>query len=336
MVSLIMSSRQKKVRGLGLCSGGLDSMLAGLVLRNQGTDVEWITFETPFFSSQKARKASNITGIPLTVKNITKQYLPMLKNPNCGYGRWMNPCLDCHSLMFRLAGDMMIAEGFHFLFSGEVLGQRPMSQTKPSLRYVEKNSGHDGYILRPLSAKNLPETLMEKEGWVDREQLYGFSGRGRKNQIRMAEEFGITDYPAPAGGCLLTDLGYANRLKDLFDHQEDTTEAELHLLKFGRHFRLTNDTKLIVGRTQKDNEQIIKHHDPQKDTVMKTNSIPGPVLLIPTGTDTDTLLLAASVCVGYSKASKEASVDVQIVTPADREIIKAKGISPSEIKQYML
>jgi tRNA U34 2-thiouridine synthase MnmA/TrmU len=331
-----MNLSQKKVRGLGLCSGGLDSILAGVVLRKQGIDVEWITFETPFFSSDKARKASEITGIPLTVKNITKQYLPMLKNPNCGYGRWMNPCLDCHSLMFRLAGDMMTTGKFHFLFSGEVLGQRPMSQTRTSLRYVEKNSGHNGYLLRPLSAKNLPETLMEKDGWVDREQLYAFSGRGRKNQIRLAAEFGITDYPAPAGGCLLTDRGYADRLKDLFDHQEDTTEAELHLLKFGRHFRLANGTKLIVGRTQKDNEQIVKYRDLQKDTAIKTINIPGPVLLIPSGTDKDTLLLAASVCVGYSKASKEASVDIQIDTPAGRENITAKGISPAEIKPYMI
>jgi len=324
------------MRGLGLCSGGLDSILAGLVLRKQGIDVEWISFETPFFSSEKARNASRITGIPLTVQNITQQYLPMLKNPNCGYGRWMNPCLDCHSLMFRLAGDMMTAKGFHFLFSGEVLGQRPMSQTKPSLRYVEKNSGRDGYILRPLSAKNLPETFMEREGRVDRGQLYGFSGRGRKNQIRLAAEFGLTDYPAPAGGCLLTDRGYTSRLKDLFEHQKETTEAALHLLKFGRHFRLTNGTKLIVGRTQKDNEQILKYHDPHKDTVVEIQSIPGPVLLIPSGTDRDTRYLAASVCTGYSKAPKEASAAVEIVTPKGRDIIKVKGILPSEIKSYMI
>jgi len=331
-----MTSQQKKVRALGLCSGGLDSMLAGLVLRKQGIAVEWITFETPFFSSHKARKASKITGIPLTVKKITKQYLPMLRNPNCGYGKWMNPCLDCHALMFRLAGERMKAEGFHFLFSGEVLGQRPMSQTKPSLRYVEKHSGHDGYILRPLSAKKLPETVPEKEGWVDRAQLCDFSGRGRKNQIRLAEAFGITDYPAPAGGCLLTDRGYSSRLRDVFDHQAHTTEAELHLLKFGRHFRLANDTKLIVGRTQKDNEQIIKYHNPKTDTVMKTQNVPGPVLLIPHGADSDTLRLAASVCAGYSKASEDTRVEVQIVSPKGRETLTIKGMLPSEIKEFMI
>jgi tRNA U34 2-thiouridine synthase MnmA/TrmU len=331
-----MTSQQKKVRALGLCSGGLDSMLAGLVLRKQGIAVEWITFETPFFSSHKARKASKITGIPLTVKKITKKYLSMLRNPNCGYGKWLNPCLDCHALMFRLAGERMNAEGFHFLFSGEVLGQRPMSQTKPSLRYVEKHSGHDGYVLRPLSAKKLPETIPEKEGWIDREQLCDFSGRGRKNQIRLAEAFGITDYPAPAGGCLLTDRGYSNRLKDLFDHQKHTTESELHLLKFGRHFRLPNDTKLIVGRTQKDNEQIIKYHNPKTDMVMKTQNVPGPVLLIPYGADLETLRLAASVCAGYSKAGKDAMVDVQLVSPDGRETISTKGMAPNDIKTYMI
>ena len=332
----IMSSPQKKVRALGLCSGGLDSMLAGLVLRNQGIGVEWITFETPFFSARKARKASKMTGIPLTVQNITRQYLPMLRNPNCGYGKWMNPCLDCHALMFRLAGDRMGAEGFHFLFSGEVLGQRPMSQTKPSLRYVEKHSGHDGYILRPLSAQKLAETLPEKKGWVDRQQLYGFSGRGRKNQIRLAEAFGITEYPAPAGGCLLADRGYSNRLKDLFDHQADTPEAAIHLLKYGRHFRLANDSKLIVGRTQKDNEQIIRYYDPKKDALIKTLKVPGPALLIPGSADTETIRLAASVCAGYSKASTAAAIEVQVVSPAGSEILWAGGMPPEKIKEFRI
>lgn len=325
----------KQVKALGLCSGGLDSMLAGLVLRKQGIDVAWITFETPFFSSVKARNASKITGIPLTVQKITRQYMPMLRNPNCGYGKWMNPCMDCHALMFRLAGDQMKRKGFRFLFSGEVLGQRPMSQTRPSLRYVEKNSGYDGYILRPLSAKLLPESIPEKERWVDREQLYDFSGRSRKRQIELVKEFGVTDYPAPAGGCLLTDRGYSNRLRDLLRHRDDPSESELHLLKFGRHFRLTNKAKLIVGRTQVDNEQILKYHDPQKDTVMKTRQVPGPVLLIPDGSDSETLKMAASICAGYSKANG-APTRVQIVTPGGHEDVEVNGISPDEVRNFMI
>ncbi len=144
-----MNAEKKTVRGLGLCSGGLDSMLAGVVLREQGIDVEWVTFETPFFTAAKAHKASEQTGIPLTVKPIYPIYIKMLKDPPAGYGKQMNPCMDCHALMFKLAGEMMEEKNIDFLFSGEVLGQRPMSQSKSSLQYVEKHSGYKGYILRP-------------------------------------------------------------------------------------------------------------------------------------------------------------------------------------------
>ena len=331
-----MTAKQKKARALGLCSGGLDSTLAGLVLRKQGIGVEWITFETPFFSSKKAIKASERTGIPLTVKNIFDAYLTMLRNPPCGYGKHMNPCLDCHALMFRIAGELMTEKSFDFLFSGEVLGQRPMSQTKPSLRYVEKHSGFDGYILRPLSAKNLPETIPEKEGWVDRELLYDFYGRSRKPQIQLAKEFNITEYPAPAGGCLLTDKGYAKRLRDLFEHQKTTTEAELHLLKYGRHFRINEETKFIVGRTQHDNEKIINYRNPAKDTLLKVRKIPGPVVLIPNGADEASVHLAASICIGYSKAKTETTQEVKVVTAKGKETIKVKGVSPGEVKKYMI
>ena len=225
------------------CSGGLDSMLSGLILRDQGIDVEWVTFETPFFHAKKARKASKMTDIFLTIKPIFPVYMKMLKNPPAGYGKHMNPCMDCHALMFKLAGEMMQEQGFDFLFSGEVLGQRPMSQNKTSLRYVEKHSGFEGYILRPLCAKKLPETIPEKEGLVDRQLLLDIAGRSRKRQIDLANRFGITDYPAPAGGCLLTDKGFSDRLRDLFQYKETCTEAELHLLKFGRHLRLNPETK---------------------------------------------------------------------------------------------
>jgi tRNA U34 2-thiouridine synthase MnmA/TrmU len=215
-----MEKKNKQVRALGLCSGGLDSMMSGLVLRQQGIEVEWVSFETPFFNAAKARKASEMTGIPLTVKPIYNIYIKMLKHPPAGYGKYMNPCMDCHTLMFKLAGEMMPQGNFDFLFSGEVLGQRPMSQNKQALGYVAKHSGHKGYILRPLSAKNLPETIPEKEGLVDREQLLDIAGRGRKRQMELAKNFGISDYPAPAGGCLLTDKNYSIRLREIFEHQK--------------------------------------------------------------------------------------------------------------------
>jgi len=326
----------QKSSGLGLCSGGLDSILSGLVLREQGLRVAWITFETPFFSSEKARRAAAITGIPLTIQNITKPYLTMLKAPNCGYGKYMNPCLDCHALMFRMAGEVMKAKGFDFLFSGEVLGQRPMSQTRPSLRYVEKHSGFDGYIIRPLSAKRLAETVPEKEGLVEREALLGITGRSRKEQIKLAQHFNLTDYPAPAGGCLLTDKGYSNRLKDLFTHQDRYSENELHLLKYGRHFRINADAKVIVGRTKQDNEQMERYLDPGVDVVLKTRSYPGPLVVIPNGAVRETILLAASVCAGYGKAPADTPVQVKVISSKGRENVTVLPITPKDVGKYLI
>ncbi|MBT8371606.1 MAG: tRNA 4-thiouridine(8) synthase ThiI [Deltaproteobacteria bacterium] len=331
-----MHTTARKVRALGLCSGGLDSMMSGLVLRNQGIEVEWVSFETPFFNAAKARKASKMTGIPLTVRPIFNVYMQMLKNPPAGYGKYMNPCMDCHALMFRLAGEMMQEKSFDFLFSGEVLGQRPMSQNKTSLHYVEKHSGFKGYILRPLSAKNLPETIPEKDGRVDRELLLDIAGRSRKRQMKLAQQFGITDYPAPAGGCLLTDKGFSNRLRDLFAHQDDSTEEELHLLKHGRHFRLNPQTKLIVGRTQKDNENIFKYHNPAADTVIDVKDYPSPISLVPHGAEKNSILLAASICAGYSKAPKLSPVDVLIKTTEGQEVIQVIAIQPGDVRKLMI
>jgi tRNA-specific 2-thiouridylase len=331
-----MTLSLKKVRALGLSSGGLDSILSALILRDQGIEVEWISFETPFFSSAKARQAAYKTKIPLTTKNITQVYLKMLKNPPCGYGKHMNPCMDCHALMFRLAGTIMKNKGFNFLFSGEVLGQRPFSQTKSSLRYVEKHSSIDGYILRPLSARRLPLTIPEKEGLVNREMLLDISGRSRKPQIKLAEKFGITEYPNPAGGCLITDKGYSARLKDLLGHQNAYTEKELHLLKYGRHLRLDNNTKLIIGRTKQDNEKIIKYHDSSRETVIKIKNFPGPIVLVPAKASKDIIIKASSICAGYSKAIDNTQVDAQVVNPYGSETIKVTGTSPEAIKEFLI
>jgi len=331
-----MNLHSGKVSALGLCSGGLDSILSALILRKQGIAVEWVSFETPFFSSEKAGQASRITGIPIIIKNITTTYLKMLKNPPCGYGKHMNPCMDCHALMFRLAGSIMKEKGFDFLFSGEVLGQRPMSQNAQSLRYVEKQSGFDGYILRPLSAKKLPETIPEKEGLVNRDLLFDISGRSRKSQIKLAKEFGIADYPSPAGGCLLTDKSYSARLKDLFDHQETITENELYLLKHGRHLRLNHETKIIVGRTQQDNENIEKYYDRAEDTIFKVIKFPGPTVLMPHGGSKEIMILAASICAGYGKAPNLTPVEVGAVTPQGLEAIKVIGIPPNDIKHFLI
>jgi tRNA U34 2-thiouridine synthase MnmA/TrmU len=326
----------KKVRALGLCSGGLDSMLSALLLRKQGIDVQWVTFETPFFSSAKAKQASKITRIPLMVENITPAYIEMLKNPHCGYGKNMNPCMDCHALMFNLAGGIMNEKGLDFLFSGEVLGQRPMSQTMSSLRYVEKQSGFDGYILRPLSAKRLPVTIPEQQGWVNRDLLLEITGRSRKPQIKLAKEFGISKFPAPAGGCLLTDKGFASRLKDLFEHQDTYAERELYLLRHGRHLRLNHATKIVVGRTEKDNENIKKFYDPDVDAMIKVKQIPGPIVLIPNDGGNEARMLAASICVGYSKAPEITPIDVSVTTPKGNETVRVIGVPPKEVKHFLI
>ena len=330
----------KKIRALGLCSGGLDSILAALVLKQQGIDVEWVTFTTPFFSSEKAEKAARIHKIPIIVSDITKSYLEMLKNPPCGYGKHMNPCMDCHALMFKCAGKMMKENGFDFLFSGEVLGQRPMSQTKPSLRYVEKTSGCAGYILRPLSAERLPETLPEKNGLVKRNLLMNFTGRSRKPQIELAAKIGVNEYPGPAGGCLLTDKGYAARLKDLFNKQDNYSEDDLHLLKYGRHIRLNKKTKIIVGRNQSDNESIFNYYRADVNILMKVQKIPGPILLFSSSAESSgdkaDILAAASICAGYSKAPRDKEVIVEVRTSSACSTVRVIGTPPAENSKMMI
>jgi len=327
----------KPVRALGLSSGGLDSILSAYVLKDQGIDVEWITFETPFFSSQHAVNASKLSHIPITVQRISEIYITMLKNPGCGYGKLFNPCLDCHALMFRLAGKFMTENGFDFLFSGEVKGQRPMSQTSNSLRYVEKHSHYEGYILRPLSAKLLPPSIPEMEGKVVRERLLSLSGRSRKPQIKLAKQFGITEYPPPAGGCLLTDPNYYRRLKDLFDHTEEQQERDFELLKYGRHFRISPQIKFIVGRTQHDNSFIEKWYDKKQDTLINVIDYPSPFTLIPNAICDDLIITkAASLCVGYTKVPNGQAVHVHIQTPKMNYTLLTQGIETERVKDMMI
>ena len=324
------------VRALGLISGGLDSILSALVLKEQGIEVTWINFKTPFFGSDRARRAARMTGIPLRVENITDAYIKMLKNPNCGYGTNMNPCLDCHALMLEIAGSMMKGEGFDFLFTGEVVGQRPMSQTKPSLRYVEKRSGFAGHILRPLSAKLLPPTIPEERGLVDRERLLDISGRSRKRQIKLAETFGISDYPSPGGGCLLTDPAFSRRVKDLLQHQEECQERDFELLKFGRHFRLGHNVKVIVGRTKEENKQIVALTDPDKDILLHTTNIPGPTTLIPFGGSTETVHEAASLCAAYSKAEDGRLARVSVKGPGGSDVLTPQSSDREKYRSYLI
>ncbi len=267
-------------------------------------EVEGITFETPFFSAQKATLAAGAIGLSLTVIDLTAPHLLMLKAPRYGYGKNMNPCIDCHTLMLKTAGARMEETDADFLFTGEVLGQRPMSQTRQSLHLVAKHSGYGDVILRPLSAQLLPETKPEREGKVDRTKLLAIQGRGRKSQMELARHYGIADYAPPAGGCLLTDPNFSRRLRDLFDHQPDCRVRDIELLKFGRHFRIKEECKVIVGRNQMDNEAI-ECLIAENDAVLQMADAPGPITLVPGGGDYQALLTAAALCVLYSGVPPE-------------------------------
>lgn len=326
----------RKIRALGLCSGGLDSILSALVLKKQGIDVTWISFTTPFFSSASAQNASRKTGVPLIIEDITDSYMEMLVDPPAGYGKNMNPCMDCHALMFNRAGSIMEKEGFDFLFSGEVAGQRPFSQNKRSLRYVEKRSGFDGLILRPLSAKILPETSVEKSGLVDREKLSSISGRSRKPQIEMAKQFGVTSYPAPAGGCLLTDAVFSRRLRDLMVNQKDFKKRDLELLKSGRHFRLGKSVRAIIGRSKEENDLISSWFSPDTDILLRHAVLPGPILLIPSGAPSEMVKTAASMCAGYTKTRPGAPADICVRYPGGESVIRVAALDPLTFQEFMI
>ncbi|OQY51243.1 MAG: tRNA 4-thiouridine(8) synthase ThiI [Desulfobacteraceae bacterium 4572_89] len=344
----------RPIKALGLCSGGLDSILSALVLQNQGIDVTWISFETPFFSSQAAKNASARTGIPIITQDITNAFMEMMKAPKAGFGKNMNPCMDCHTLMFSIAGNIMKEKGFHFLFSGEVLGQRPKSQTKNALKYVEKNSGFGKYILRPLSAKCLPETIMEQQGLVDREKLMDITGRSRKVQMKMAKDFGITEYPAPAGGCLLTDKGFSDRLRDLLIVQKTYETRHLHLLKHGRHFRLDsledqndldklnnlsnkqNCCKLIVGRSKYDNQQIMTWFDKDQDIRLRHAEMPGPDAILMGNFSDSHIETAAGITAGYTKSKPGETAKIKITKKGKESIVLVPCLEPSALKDLMI
>jgi tRNA U34 2-thiouridine synthase MnmA/TrmU len=323
-----------KVKSIALFSGGLDSILAAKMMLEQDIAVEGITFKTPFFGPQKAEKAARIIGIPLTVIDLTAPHLLMLRAPRYGYGKNMNPCIDCHTLMLKTAGTCMEAAGADFIVTGEVLGQRPMSQTKQSLNLVAKNSGCGDVILRPLSAQLLPETKPEREGKVDRSRLLSLHGRGRKIQIDLARHYGITDYPPPAGGCLLTDPNYTRRLRDLFDHEPDFQPRDIDLLQFGRHFRIPEGSKVIVGRNQGDNEAI-QFLIADKDFVIRMADAAGPTVLVPGGGDDQALRIAAMLCVLYS-ASPPAAV-CKVVCRGGREaVFTAEALSREDAQRMLI
>lgn len=324
-----------KTKAIALFSGGLDSILAFKVIADQGIEVLGVTFSTPFFGAEKARATARRIDLPLVVLDITDEHMQMLRSPRYGYGKNMNPCIDCHTLMLKVAGRKMDEEGADFVFTGEVLGQRPMSQGKQSLYVVAKNAGFPDRILRPLSAALLPETEPERSGKVDRSQLCDIQGRGRKRQMEMAVNYGITSYPPPAGGCLLTDPIFSRRLRDLFDRDPGHRLRDIELLKVGRHFRLSETVKAVVGRNIMDNATIERLAE-AGDALIRIDQFPGPTVLLPGGGNEGERLLAAGLCARYSDAPRDRVLVVRCVLNGITTPFTVMAVTPEEAEHLLI
>ena len=322
-----------------MVSGGLDSILAAKLIKEQGIEVIGICFRSYFFNEENAKRMTQQIGIQLEVIDFSKEHFHIVRDPKHGWGKNMNPCIDCHSMMMRYSGELLEKFNADFIITGEVLNQRPMSQNRSALDVVKKQSGFSDKILRPLCAKNLKETQMEVEGLVDREKLLDFSGRNRKPQMALAEKWGIKDYPSPAGGCKLTEPNYSIRLKDMLDTKEDVTEKDIHLLKYGRHFVSDNKTKVIVSRTGEEGEQI-KQLLNNKDIMFFTSNFNGAMVIIPEGNNPtdDDLTFACRLAVRYSKGKDEELVRVKFgQVGAEFNMTKdVDAITQEELDKYII
>ena len=309
------------VKGLSLLSGGLDSMLAICVLRDQGIHMEGVVFKSPFFGTAAAQKAADQLKVPLHIIDFTDEILALVRHPPHGFGGAMNPCIDCHAAMIRRAGDFMREQGFDFVSTGEVLNQRPMSQNRKSLETVAESSGLKGLLLRPLSAKLLTPTLPEEDGRIDRTRLLDLQGRQRQTQMALAKHFGLTEYPSPAGGCRLTEKGFCRKLRDLYDHTDGIPPREdVELLAFSRHFRLPEGGRIIVGRNRADN-QALKALVAQGRTILYTVNIPGPTAAVIGAMGEADLLRTAAIIADYGDKGTLTDIIVRIVTPeTSREV----------------
>ncbi|MBL7092054.1 MAG: hypothetical protein ISS24_01470 [Candidatus Omnitrophica bacterium] len=269
------------VKALALFSGGLDSALAVKIVLDQGVQVEALYFVNAFLparhNTEMGRRAGQL-GAKLHVLDISQPHLELVRSPRYGYGGNMNPCIDCRIFMLKKAKAYMQSHRFHFLISGEVLGQRPMSQRKDTLNIIERDAGVKGLLLRPLSAKKLAPTLAEEKGWVDRDKLFDFSGRSRKPQLALSKKLGIKEYLAPAGGCLLTEVEFARKLRDLIASGKLDLDG-VRLLKAGRHFRLKSLARIIVGRNEEENKYLLGLAC-DADILFKMRDFAGPLTLV--------------------------------------------------------
>ena len=339
-------------KAIALYSGGLDSTLAILVAMRQGIEVTAITFLTHFgcdisdksSCSKNPFAASEKFGFEVKLCHLSDKFIEIVKNPKFGHGKNMNPCIDCRILMLKEAKEFMKMVGADFIITGEVLYQRPMSQRRDTFPKIDREAGLEGYVLRPLSAKLLKPTTPEQMGVVNREMLCNFHGRSRKPQMALAKEMGLTEYPAPAGGCLLTDPIYSHRLKELLMHNPLPSANDINLLRAGRHFRISKDCKIVVGRDENENNAIQSLADAD-DYLLHVDGFGSPLTIVCANADGDPtdedLKLAASICARYSDAKRLSVVEVTAVgkdaefkihtTPATNSILDSFRIQPEKL-----
>jgi tRNA-specific 2-thiouridylase len=325
------------LKALGLLSGGLDSTLAARLLQEQGLDIVGINFASPFGLSGKgelgAVNVSKQLKIPLKVVQVGEDYLQMVRRPEHGYGRNMNPCIDCRIFILKKAKEYAEEIGARFVFTGEVLNERPMSQHLKALQVIEREAGLERKVLRPLSAKLLPKTEAEEKGWVNREKLLDIDGRSRKRQMALAEKLGVEDYPCPAGGCLLTYKEFAAKLRDLFKHKRIIAEKDVALLKIGRHFRLGKN-KIIVGRNQAEN-QLLRELRGRGDYQFEVPDCGSPITLLKGPKTKGAVRVAAALTVRYSDSKKKIVTVNFGGTRMDRAIV-VSGLKESEIEELRI
>ena len=307
-------------KAIALLSGGLDSTLAVKVLLDQGIAVEALNFTSPFCTctgknagcKSEAVRVAGEFNIPIKVMNKGAEYLEILRNPKHGYGKGMNPCIDCRIYLLQKAKEYMIEIGADFVFTGEVLGQRPMSQRRDTLRVIERESGLEGLLLRPLSAKHFKPTIPEIEGWVDREKLLSIQGRSRKEQFELAAELDVKNYPCPAGGCLLTDPSFVGKVRDVFDHARELNLRDFRILKIGRHFRIGPRTKVVMGRNDAENG-VLEQAVQAGEAMLRWSGGPSPLAVLVGESSDELLARAGQVLLRYTKAEPGELAELELL-----------------------
>jgi tRNA-specific 2-thiouridylase len=329
------------MKALALISGGLDSILAIKVVQEAGIEVEAIHFLIPFLQTPdtvngvgNAANAARQLNVQLHYQKCGNDYLEMIGKPQHGYGKRMNPCVDCRIYTFKVAAQKMKDIGATFLVTGEVFDQRPNSQRLDALDITARDAGLKDLVLRPLSAKLLRPTIPENQGWIDRTRLLDIKGRGRNQQIELAAKYGITNYPAPAGGCLLTNEEYSLKVKDLLEHDGKLTINAINLLRLGRHLRLSPNVKIIIGKDQTENEAIRSSTTPE--TIhLELADFAGPLTMYIGNPEENLINLAAAITAGYGHIPADTDIKVNITGGPKKELF-VKPLSREVFKKYFI